>query len=80
MADRRRWPKHVVKRGQIWENITNNGAIVRHVKSVSSCGVVSYTCNGCFRQCLLKTFVRWARAASLEFSPPREGKQEVGNG
>ena len=55
-----------VKRGDIWEFTTNNGMIVRHVKSVAS-GVVSYLNKGRFYQCQLSTFSRWANGAELTF-------------
>lgn len=54
------------KRDDIWEFTTNNGVIARHVKSVAS-GVVSYICNGYFKQCSLATFKAWNRSAELTF-------------
>lgn len=64
----------MVRRDDIWCFTTNNGHIHRHVRSVA-CGVVSYLCNGVFRQCSLSTFRKWAKGAELEYRSP-DGRGE----
>ncbi len=53
------------QRGDMWTFASNYGQIVRHVKSVTSNGTVSYTNNGRFTQCSMATWRRWARGAEL---------------
>lgn len=54
------------KRGDMWIFTSNYGHIVRHVKSVTINGTVSYTNNGRLIQCSMKTWREWARGAELE--------------
>lgn len=63
-------PTPRVKRGDFWELTTNNGVIVRHVRSIA-CGYVSYMCNGELRRCSLDTFKSWSRRAELTFRAAR---------
>lgn len=63
----------IVRRGDIWDFTSNNGHIERRIKSVAS-GVVSYTCNGKFQQCQMKTFQSWARGAELIFAEDWSGR------
>lgn len=63
MAKRPKTPTAII-RGDIWEFTTNNGVIVRHVRSVA-CGVVHYLCNGRLNRCSLTCFRSWARGADL---------------
>lgn len=58
-----------IQRGDVWEFTTNRGVIARHVRSIAS-DVVSYLCNGRFRQCSLATFRSWTRGAELTFRAP----------
>lgn len=63
------WNLKEIRVGDVWEFTTNNGVIVRHVKSMA-CGVVSYLNNGVLRRCMLQTFKNWTRGAALEFRLP----------
>ena len=65
-----------IRRGDLWEFTTNNGVIVRHVRSVAS-GVVSYFCNGVMRQCSVTCFRRWAKGAELTFADNWTGRTET---
>lgn len=63
----------VVRRGDVWEFTTNNGILVRQVKSVT-CEVVSYVRNGVFCRCSLATFKHWAKGAELTSAEDWEGR------
>ena len=54
------------QRGDMWAFTSNYGEIVRHVKSVTRNGTVSYLNNGHFTQCSMATWRRWARGAELQ--------------
>jgi hypothetical protein len=58
-----------IRRDDVWEFTTNNGVLVRHVRSVTS--VVSYLANGIFRQCSIAAFKRWTKGAELTFRAAR---------
>lgn len=69
-----------VRRGDMWEFTTNNGILVRHVRSVA-CGRVFYVCNGRFMQCAIEIFNRFAKGAELTFrepiAPPKAAPEET---
>jgi len=73
--ERKRHKPIIVRRGDWWVFTTNNGNISRTVRSVSSAGVVSYEGHAGFKQCLLSTFRRWARGASLESAEDWTGRE-----
>ena len=73
LSARRSHKPIIVRRGDWWVFTTNYGCITRKVRSVS-CGVVSYIGHAGFQQCLLSTFRRWARGASLESAEDWNGR------
>ena len=65
----------IIRRGDMWEFLTNNGVIDRHIRSVAS-GRVSYLCNGRFYQCSIACFRQWARGAFLLSAENWEGREK----
>lgn len=54
-----------IRRGDIWDLLTNTGLLRRSVRSVAS-GRVSYIdADGRFTQCDIGAFKRWAKSAFL---------------
>lgn len=78
MRQQRRDCHRDIRRGDIWEYQTNSGVIMRHVKSVAYGGVVSYTCNGRFKQCQMATFKRWLFGATLTSATDWTGRDNDG--
>jgi hypothetical protein len=54
-----------IQPGDVWTLTLNNDVVVRHVRSVTHDGVVTYDINGKLFQCRLITFRQWARDAEL---------------
>jgi hypothetical protein len=73
----KRAPK-VIKRGDVWDLLTNNGMLRRHVRSVA-CGVVYYVNpEGYLMQCSIATFRAWAKAAWLASADDWGGRDSYG--
>lgn len=68
-------PPIIVRRGDIWDLLTNCGILRRSVRSVA-CGVVSYiNCEGRLVRCSLGAFRRWAKAAWLVSADDWTGRE-----
>lgn len=65
-----------IREGDEWVFATNGGSIARRVMTVGA-RYVGYRC-GVDRVCLLATFRRWARGASLEFATDWSGRDSKG--
>ncbi len=64
----------IIRRGDVWDLLTNNGILRRIVKSVA-CGRVSYQdADGDFMQCDISGFRRWAKSAWLTAADDWSGR------
>jgi hypothetical protein len=67
-------PPLKIRRGDIWDLLTNNGILRRHVKSVA-CGIVYYiNCEGSLESVSLAGFRRWAKSAELVSAEDWDGR------